>query len=181
MNRLILIIAIVSALLIFGLPFYFQHNGAILEKNIEIFNNNHSIENTVKYPEDEYDINNITEDDIRQPAVAGEFYPADADELSSVIDDYLKQADVKNYPGVPQLIISPHAGYIYSGRVTAYSFKQIKGADFKRIILIGRSHRKFFPKVAADGRKVWATPLGNILVDQDLIKVLRQKSSNITN
>jgi len=168
MNRVILLIGIIAAGLIFGLPFYVQHKGAIFEKNVDITSSPLVVSE------------NIKQEDIRQPAVAGQFYPADPDVLSKTVDDYLNQAEVKEYPGIPQIIISPHAGYIYSGKVAAYSFKQIEGADFKRVILIGRSHKRLFPAVAADGRKIWATPLGQVFIDQDFINTLKEKTSAVT-
>jgi len=114
---------------------------------------------------------------IRQPAMAGQFYPADKKELAAVIDNYLRQAEqtLSTSSGqaatvnTPRIIIVPHAGYIYSGRVAAYAFKAVQGLDIERVVLIGRSHQQFFNTVIADGSDVWQTPLGVVAVDKDFI------------
>lgn len=116
------------------------------------------------------------EEDIRQPAVAGQFYPADKQELSAAIDDYLKEAKLSKFQGTPQILISPHAGYIYSGKVAAYAFKQLEGSNFKRAILIGRSHQELFSEIVADSHKFWSTPLGNVAVDQEFINLLSNQT-----
>ncbi len=56
---------------------------------------------------------------VREPAVAGRFYPDSADELSKKINSYLDKALIESLPGKPIAIISPHAGYQYSGAVAA--------------------------------------------------------------
>ena len=60
---------------------------------------------------------------VRQPAVAGSFYPDNASELSKAIDNYLQQAGKSRLPGRIIGLISPHAGYYYSGPVAAYGFR----------------------------------------------------------
>jgi len=58
---------------------------------------------------------------IRRPAVAGSFYPADSEKLKKMICGYISQAEKDQEPVKGKLygIISPHAGYIYSGPVAA--------------------------------------------------------------
>lgn len=135
-----------------------------------------------------YNQNNMQDKlkNIHRAAVAGQFYPADKKELSAMIDDYLEQAtmsnsststsvmsSVSNDSGqAPQVLIVPHAGYVYSGRVAAYGFKQLQGSGFKRVIIIGRSHQQYFNGVVADASDAWQTPLGNVAVDTDFIQEL---------
>ena len=64
---------------------------------------------------------------VREPAVAGRFYPDSEAELSKKINNYLDKALIESLPGKPVAIISPHAGYQYSGAVAAYGYKAIKG------------------------------------------------------
>jgi MEMO1 family protein len=109
---------------------------------------------------------------IRQPAVAGLFYPADAKQLQQTVDHYLKEA--KTSAKVPKAIIAPHAGYVYSGPIaaSAYARLQTSHAKITRVVLIGPSHRVSFRGMAVSRAETFATPLGNILVDHKAIVAL---------
>ncbi len=109
---------------------------------------------------------------IREAAVAGSFYPADKSTLNSQIDDFLNQAQIIPVKEKLRILIVPHAGYSYSGQVAAWGFKQIKEEDYKRVILIGPSHRAYFDKAAVWDKGVWQTPLGEIEVDEDFTQGL---------
>ena len=96
---------------------------------------------------------------VRQPAVAGSFYPADPAQLSAQVDALLsvsaKDHKVKG-------IIVPHAGYIYSGAVAGEVFAT---ADIPRqVILIGPNHHGAGADIAVSGADSWAIPLGDIPV-----------------
>jgi len=106
------------------------------------------------------------EDKIRQPAVAGAFYPADRAALGKMIDGFLSQA---NPPAVKDLvaIISPHAGYIYSGGVAANSYALLKGRKIERVVVIAPSHYEMFDFVSIYDSTAYATPLGQIPVDRE--------------
>ncbi len=96
---------------------------------------------------------------IREPAVAGMFYPADSGELRRMIEDFLAAAK----PGAhPKAIIAPHAGYIYSGPISASAYKRINPEGVSRVVLIGPSHRVPLRGLAASGASAWRTPLGDV-------------------
>lgn len=119
---------------------------------------------------------------IRQPAVAGMFYPADADELASSVQHYLAEASPQPGP-VPKALIAPHAGYVYSGPVAASAYIQLIPAKFtiNRVVLLGPSHRVPLYGIAASSATHFATPLGLIPIDRqaiDLISHLPQVSIN---
>lgn len=106
---------------------------------------------------------------IRKPAVAGQFYPADALLLKKKINDYLEFAS----QGLEltlnlKAIMVPHAGYDYSGLVAASAYSQVKGRKIKTVILICNSHTDYFPGAAIDKSDAWETPLGLVPVDHDL-------------
>jgi len=65
--------------------------------------------------------------EIRQPAVAGAFYPADPKELEKMVEDLLARAQVPEIKEPVLAVVSPHAGYPYSGPVAAYSYAVLKG------------------------------------------------------
>ncbi|MDD5146644.1 MAG: AmmeMemoRadiSam system protein B [Candidatus Pacebacteria bacterium] len=113
---------------------------------------------------------------MRPAAVAGQFYPDNSKALQQMVDSFLNQATSVS-TSVPQIIIVPHAGYVYSGQVAAFGFRALQNSGYKRIILIGRSHQEYFDKVAADGNDVWQTPLGDLTVDKDFIDKLISSDS----
>lgn len=110
---------------------------------------------------------------VRNPAVAGTFYPADAQKLRTMVTDYLKTAKASGPP--PKAIIAPHAGYIYSGPVAASAYAHLAEArgTIKRVVLLGPAHRVAFEGLAASSAEAFATPLGTVPVDrQALAQVL---------
>lgn len=107
---------------------------------------------------------------IRQPAVAGQFYPDDPVELDAMLTDFLSQVSAQPGPA-PKAIIVPHAGYIYSGPVAASAYAQLIPLRGKitRVILLGPSHRVYLRGLAASHATHFATPLGLIPLDQTAI------------
>lgn len=101
---------------------------------------------------------------IRQPVVAGTFYPDDPEELKKTIEGFLDKAVVGKQKTNIKALILPHAGYIYSGPITAYGLKILKGASFKKVILLGPSHHFAFKGLIAAGEDYWGTPLEKIKV-----------------
>ncbi len=110
---------------------------------------------------------------VRQPAVAGMFYPADKTTLENDIQQYLDEA---NYGRdiAPKAIVVPHAGYVYSGPIAASAYKQIIPIKDKinRVVLLGPSHRVAFSGLAVPESDIFKTPLGNIPIDQKGIQLL---------
>jgi len=103
---------------------------------------------------------------VREPAVAGMFYPAEAKELASMVDSLLAKAkppEIKDLVG----LVSPHAGYVYSGPVAAYSYALLRGRNVQRVVVISPSHIDAFPFSAVYDGAAYATPLGQIPVDQE--------------
>jgi MEMO1 family protein len=113
---------------------------------------------------------------VRLPAVAGQFYPAQPDELRQMVDEFLTQAAVPNIPGHIVALIAPHAGYIYSGKVAAYSYALLRGRKIDRVVVIAPSHFEAFPFSSVYNGDAYATPLGNIPVDKDFAAKLAKSS-----
>jgi AmmeMemoRadiSam system protein B/AmmeMemoRadiSam system protein A len=116
---------------------------------------------------------------IRQPAVAGSFYPANKQELDQQLTDFFKKTQTVEISGKSRILIVPHAGIVYSGEVAAWGFKQIEGKNFKRIILLGASHQAWFDHVAVDASGFWQTPLGKVEVDEDFTSSLIDEDKKI--
>lgn len=108
----------------------------------------------------------------RPAAVAGSFYPAEAKALKAKIDQLFEEAPTTQKKDNLLILVVPHAGWEYSGLVAAAGFKQLKGKDYERVILLGISHRAFFEGVAVFNQGFWETPLGETLVDEELAKKL---------
>ena len=116
---------------------------------------------------------------IRKPSVSGMFYPSDPDEIKNLLKGYFEKADIKKEEGRPVCAISPHAGYVYSGPVAAYSYKIFQNKNIKTFIVIAFSHRPFFTNIAVSDADFWETPLGNIKVDKDIAQKLVDSSKFI--
>lgn len=103
---------------------------------------------------------------IRKPAVAGLFYPQDADQLRGLLQALLQQAQTTESPA-PKALIVPHAGYIYSGPIAASAYARLRVArdQIRRVVLLGPAHRVAFRGLAASSAACFRTPLGDIPVD----------------
>ena len=101
---------------------------------------------------------------VRKPAVAGSFYPFSAAEIRSMLSAWLHPSEGGD---APQAVIVPHAGYVFSGEVAASAFNRIPaGHSYKRIFLLGPSHRVGFSGASVDTLYEYAeTPLGQIQID----------------
>ena len=113
---------------------------------------------------------------IRPPAVAGQFYPAQPDELNAMLDKFLKAAQVPQYAGQPQIFIVPHAGYVFSGPTAAYAFKTLQGYNYDNVILLGPSHHYPTDKLTLYAGDAVNTPLGNITVNKTIVHELATTS-----
>jgi AmmeMemoRadiSam system protein B/AmmeMemoRadiSam system protein A len=115
----------------------------------------------------------------RQPAVAGTFYPAGKEELSSLLASYFSGANqVLNVQ--PIAVIVPHAGYVYSGSLAAWAYKQIdREKKFKHIFLIGSSHTNYFKGASIFTAGDFITPLGTVTLDS--LAVSLHKTLNYNN
>jgi len=118
---------------------------------------------------------------VRPPAVAGLFYPDDAEELRDAVSAYLAQQQTENTAAPPKALIVPHAGYVYSGAVAAAAYSAVaKLRDtIRRIVLIGPSHRVYLRGMAAPAAHSFATPLGKVEIDGGLKSALLQRGDVI--
>ncbi len=110
-------------------------------------------------------------DYVRPPAVAGMFYPLEKVELEKTVLDFLKKAgkDIGSAaPTNPFGIISPHAGYPYSGFTAAHGYSVLRETNFDTVVLISPSHREYFDGISVFSGKAYSTPLGTIEVDTAL-------------
>ncbi len=121
----------------------------------------------------------LSASEVRRPAVAGLFYPGNKKALINQIDKFLKNVPNKKEKGKLLALIVPHAGYIYSGQVAAYAYKELLNRDFSTVIIIGPSHYLRFSGVSVDRRDFWQTPLGKVAVDKKLAERLIKEDKRI--
>ena len=115
---------------------------------------------------------------VRKPVVAGSFYPADSSNLSSIIDQYLSRVDVE-LEGEIFGVVSPHAGYSYSGQTAAFAYKTLRNKQL--VILLGPSHRYYVKGFSIYDKGEWETPLGKVKIDEDFASGLKSHSELIVN
>lgn len=118
--------------------------------------------------------------DVRKPAVAGMFYPGTKAELSKQVNRFLDNLKYRKVKGKLIALIVPHAGYDYSGQVAAYAYKELEGKHFKRVILIGASHRMSFDGISVGEFDYYETPLGRVKVDREFINKIVESSKKIS-
>jgi len=116
--------------------------------------------------------NKVPEVDIREPAVAGKFYPDSASKLRLAIEKFLQDAlPAKTEDAVA--IIVPHAGYIYSGQICADAFMQVKGKQYDVIVILGTNHTSpGYEKISLHPGTGFRTPLGIAPIDGDIVSQL---------
>lgn len=107
---------------------------------------------------------------IREAAVADQFYPGSAGELSGTVQQYLDEVDAETGPQ-PKALIVPHAGYVYSGPVAASGYARLKPyrERISHVILLGPCHHVPVRGLALSGADLFRTPLGDVPLDKEAI------------
>jgi AmmeMemoRadiSam system protein B len=109
---------------------------------------------------------------IRHQQVAGYFYPAEKEKLQRDISLMLETSKPKNVYSKIFGIVSPHAGYVYSGNTAASAYNLIKGKNYKTVIVISPSHSEYFPGISIYDGDAYETPLGIVELNQQMIDKL---------
>ncbi len=109
---------------------------------------------------------------VRQPAVAGMFYPADPRQLAHDVQQMLSEAQPHEL--VPKALIVPHAGYIYSGAIAATAYATLRPIDarIRRVVLLGPTHRVAVRGLALPGADAFDTPLGRIALNAEAARAI---------
>jgi AmmeMemoRadiSam system protein B/AmmeMemoRadiSam system protein A len=115
----------------------------------------------------------------KEPSVAGSFYPSDKKELKDTVENFLSKAEKVKREGRLIAIISPHAGYRYSGQVAAYGYKEINDSDIKKVILIGPSHHVGFKGASVYTKGSFRTPLGDVEINEKLASSLLDENADV--
>jgi len=116
---------------------------------------------------------------VKQPEFAGQFYPEQKKELSAMLDKLLDKAADNYIPAMPLVLISPHAGYGYSGQTAAYGYKLVKNKTYKTVIILGTSHHQVFNGAAVYAHGEFETSLGRLKIDDEFTHKLIGKSPDV--
>src|SRR5262245_59293893 len=122
----------------------------------------------------------------RAPAVAGMFYPGKAKELKELVDQSFRNQRFGPGQSPPSKkkrriygIVSPHAGYVYSGAVAANGFYEASSFDFLDVIMVGPNHYGIGSWVATMKEAGWETPLGEVQINSELAEDIAGRTSSL--
>jgi len=130
-------------------------------------------------PEKEVEDNAMDTQEIRKSVVAGSWYPGNAEMLRKEITNYLENVKLADIEGEIIALISPHAGYAYSGYVAANAYKQIKGNRYDAVIVLAPSHQEAFQGVSVFNKDGYETPLGIVPVEKSIANAIINQDENI--
>ncbi|MCB0833115.1 MAG: AmmeMemoRadiSam system protein B [Bacteroidetes bacterium] len=108
---------------------------------------------------------------LRKPAVAGMFYPSDAQQLRKEVELLLENATSTHGAGSIGAVVAPHAGYVYSGYVAAEAYRLILNQSYDTVVVISPSHRDYFSGISLYPGD-YETPLGVVELDRDMARDL---------
>ena len=114
------------------------------------------------------------------------FYPDNPKELRGLVDESFRNQRFGPGRAPPSAggrriygMVSPHAGYVYSGAVAANGFYEVSSMGFQDVIMVGPNHYGIGSWVAAMKEGEWETPLGDVQINADLAKEIGDRSSTL--
>jgi MEMO1 family protein len=117
-------------------------------------------------------MSNPDPESLRRSVIAGSWYPGSQKALAKAVDTYLSKVDQPPIGGELVGLISPHAGYDYSGQTAAHAYRQLAGRTFDTVVVMGPSHRAWVGDYAVNAEDAYETPLGTVPLDHDFIEDL---------
>jgi len=114
---------------------------------------------------------------VRRSLVAGQWYPGAAPQLERSINELLSNVTSPQVNGEIIGLISPHAGYVYSGQTAAYAYNQVRDARYDVVVILSPLHRLPLGRFAVNSASAYETPLGIVPVDVELVAALRRRVS----
>lgn len=111
----------------------------------------------------------MNRDEIKQACVAGSFYPAESVVLERDLSLFLENSPEVNPSRTVRSIIVPHAGYMFSGGVAARAYRQVFSHQYDFSIILAPSHYESFDFVSIYPGKAFATPLGEVSIEKNIV------------
>ncbi len=130
-------------------------------------------------PEKEVENKAMNKQEIRKAVVAGSWYTGDPEGLRDEILKYLENAKIADIDGEIIALISPHAGYAYSGYTAANAYKQVRGNRFDAVIVLAPSHSVAFSGASVFNKDGYETPLGIVPVEKTIANTIIEQDENI--
>ncbi len=116
---------------------------------------------------------------VRPSPIAGRWYPGDEKELARKVDTYIAGAKLPEIEGSIIAIMSPHAGYLYSGPVAGYAFAAVKGYKPDLVVVVSPMHHPYTYPLLTTLHDAFVTPLGEIPVDTGAVKTLSEQLERV--
>lgn len=116
---------------------------------------------------------------VRPMSVAGMFYDSSSSALKSQLKEFFDQAKIPEIKKEIKALIAPHAGYVYSGFTAAHAYKAIRERKYDCVVAIGPSHREYFDGVSVYPGKAYKTPLGEVLINNEIRSKLIELNKTI--
>lgn len=109
---------------------------------------------------------------VRPSPIAGTWYNGDPDQLQQTVDEYINNAELPTLTDKVLGLVSPHAGYRYSGSVAGHAFKSVKGKSFDFVVIISPMHQYYPKPILTSAHPAYHTPLGDVpLAVQELDEI----------
>jgi hypothetical protein len=115
-----------------------------------------------------------TAERVRPSALAGAWYPGDAVALQEMVDGLLDGGRAQIPQETIRALIVPHAGYVYSGKTAAAAFAQVRGGQYRRVMVLAPSHHGAFRGLSIADVDAYGTPLGAVALDTEAVAALRR-------
>lgn len=112
---------------------------------------------------------------VRKPIFAGSFYPDNGRQLEQQIQGLLARVESPQTRGEIVGLISPHAGYFYSGQTAAYAYAQVREASFDTVVVLSPLHRMPLGRFAVTSASEYETPLGSTPLDVEMVDALERE------
>ncbi|MEW6103959.1 MAG: AmmeMemoRadiSam system protein B [bacterium] len=115
---------------------------------------------------------------IRKAAVSGGFYP-EGDACREMVKEFLDKATRTISPKI-RGIVSPHAGYVFSGLCAGWGYKQIEGEDYKTVIILGISHQYPINNSVISSFDGYETPLGTASINKEMVEKIMELDKDVS-
>jgi len=115
-------------------------------------------------------------EEVRRSVIAGSWYPGSEKGLHAALDEYFDNIDtIGRNVDDPIALISPHAGYSFSGPTAAYAYHTLKGKSYDAVVILSPLHRLPLGRYVVTKARAYETPLGEVHVDQELVETLEKE------
>ena len=111
---------------------------------------------------------------VRPSPIAGTWYPSHPDQLKKEVDTYIRSAKSPKLPGEVIGLVSPHAGYRYSGSVAGHAYNKVKGQTYTYVVVISPMHQYYPKPVLTSAHSAYSTPLGEIPLAEEKINQISE-------